>query len=146
MCPSVLSTSLGQGADDLLLERTWQMEWYCTAKSILPEGTIVSPDVGHVFGLDGFLNFYVHGTLGWGIELVGEGNKLKKHAERFEADGKYSDIPMNKWLLSTFVIIPNMLRFEASFLYLDNYKQVTIQHHDHEEHAISLVSDNFNNV
>nr|CAG8433002.1 7452_t:CDS:2 [Entrophospora candida] len=43
---SVLKNSFGQGYDSYLLEQTWQMEWYCTAKSAIPENPTISPDGG----------------------------------------------------------------------------------------------------
>src|SRR5437764_6355026 len=79
---SVLKNSFGQGYDSYLLERTWQMEWYCAVKSAIPENATISPDVGHIFGSDGFLDFYVDGSYSWGIELIREGKRLGDHAKR----------------------------------------------------------------
>jgi len=150
MRPSVLYNSFGRGADDRLLERTWQMEWYRTARSVLPKGTTISPDVGHVFGSEGFLDFYVDGALGWGIELVREGSELKKHAERFKPDGKYSDIPMNEWAIIDFrhhtKHVRNLEPYFWHVFYSDDYTQVTIRRCNHEARVFSLVGDNFGNV
>ncbi|CAG8466685.1 4872_t:CDS:2 [Paraglomus brasilianum] len=46
---SVLRDSFGQGVDDYLFKRTWQMEWYHTARTTAPKKSTV----GHIFGSDG---------------------------------------------------------------------------------------------
>ncbi|CAG8811126.1 12493_t:CDS:2, partial [Racocetra persica] len=78
MSPSILSESFGKGAksgpNSRLYERSWQMEWYCTATTAVPENTSISADIGPVFGSVGFLDFYVNGELCWGIELTHEGD------------------------------------------------------------------------
>ncbi|CAG8814776.1 1029_t:CDS:2, partial [Cetraspora pellucida] len=106
MSPSILSESFGKGAksgpNSHLYERSWQMEWYRTATTAVPENTSISADVGPVFGSVGFLDFYVNGELCWGIELTREGDRLKKHAERFEQDGEYANIPLKDWAIIDF--------------------------------------------
>ncbi|PKC00883.1 hypothetical protein RhiirA5_427567 [Rhizophagus irregularis] len=84
MSSSTLKESLGKGS--YLYERTWQMEWFRTAKTVIPENASVSSDVGGSFGSVGFLDFYVDNGHCWGVELTREGEKLKKHAKRFESN------------------------------------------------------------
>jgi hypothetical protein len=40
----------GKGKDEKLLERTWQMEFYRAATSLVDSSVCVSPDVRHMFG------------------------------------------------------------------------------------------------
>ncbi|CAG8471478.1 20193_t:CDS:2 [Racocetra fulgida] len=99
-----LHQSLGNGCgnNSYLYERSWQMEWYRTATTVVPVGTSISADVGAVFGSVGFLDFYVNGEHCWGVELTREGNRLNEHATRFEIDGTYNDIPLKQWAILDF--------------------------------------------
>jgi hypothetical protein len=73
--------------DRPLCERHWQMEFYRAATSQLSSLHVVWPDVGALFGCTtGCLDFYVSG-LGWGIELLREGDRATQHAAGFEAGG-----------------------------------------------------------
>ena len=101
-CPTKLINSLGKGVNSYLLERTWQMEWYRSATTVVPMDATVSADVGPVFGSSGFLDFYVNGSHSWGIELLREGDKLQEHANRFGTGGTYSNIPLKKWAVLDF--------------------------------------------
>jgi hypothetical protein len=79
-----LTNNLGCSRDGKkLLERAWQMEIYRAIYSCLPYGIHLSPDVGHVFEVDGFIDFYIT-ELQWAIELLIDGNDLKEHYERFQ--------------------------------------------------------------
>jgi hypothetical protein len=89
MDPAVLTKSLCRGADTPVYERHWQMEFYRAATSLLSSEHTISPDVGAVFGLNGFLDFYVDGGLKWGIELLREGDRERSHADRFKKGGAY---------------------------------------------------------
>jgi len=98
--PSVLQNTLGKDAKNRLLERTWQMEFYRAASSCLGHLSTVSPDVGKVFGSEGFLDFYVNDIKQWGIELTRDGNNLEEHAER--PQGIYSLIDMKEYVVLDF--------------------------------------------
>jgi len=90
---SFLQNSKGRGSEDKLLERSWQMEFFRAATSCLGRDTHISPDVGHIFGTTGFLDFYVNDTKQWAIELTREGDELGEHVSRFEFGGLYQLIP-----------------------------------------------------
>ncbi len=68
------------------------MEFYRAAASLLSSNHMISPDVGYVFGSNGYLDFYVNGSkLQWGIELLREGQKEKEHSDnRFKKGGAYA--------------------------------------------------------
>ncbi|KAF0413854.1 crinkler family protein [Gigaspora margarita] len=159
MRPSKLSNSLGRGwsencktvqtgakSDSRLFERSWQMEWYHSATSVVPMNTSISADVGPVFGSAGFLDFYVNGEICWGIELIREGDRLKEHAERFEKYGEYAEIPLKKWAIIDFRHHTKQVReLKSNFwyvLYTDNYKQVTIKRQGHKDVLLVLQGDN----
>ncbi|KAF9896594.1 hypothetical protein BX616_007153, partial [Lobosporangium transversale] len=146
MRPSVLRTSLGVGVDTVervtgLLERTWQMEWYRAASSVVPLGSTISLDVGPVFGSVGFLNFYVNGYRAWGIELLREGNQMAEHARRFETGGEYKNIPLKKWVIIDFRHHSTAVReIRNNFwhaLYSDDYSTITIRRLDHQDQVIT---------
>jgi len=107
----------------------------------------VSPDVGHIFGSNGYLDFYVDGDFGWGIELLRDGEKMKEHAERFEQDGEYEDIPVNQYAIIDFRHHSKRVqKLEPNFWHVlcsDDYKQATIVRHDKEERVIRLIGDDF---
>jgi len=63
MNPKLLHDSLSVGADGAPLERQWQMEFYRAATVALSDNNSISPDVGRVFGSDGFIDFYINGNL-----------------------------------------------------------------------------------
>jgi hypothetical protein len=56
---SVLQRSLGKGKDESLLERTWQMELYRAATGLVSKDVCVSSDVGHMFGTNGMVDFFM---------------------------------------------------------------------------------------
>ncbi|GES76252.1 hypothetical protein GLOIN_2v1488499 [Rhizophagus clarus] len=43
------------GKGTYLYERSWQMEWFLTVKTVVPENASISADVGASFGSVGFL-------------------------------------------------------------------------------------------
>ncbi|CAG8774817.1 9208_t:CDS:2, partial [Cetraspora pellucida] len=150
MNPSKLSESFGKGYAEtygnLGNNLSWQMEWYRTATTVVPEGTSISADVGAVFGSAGFLNFYVNGELCWGIELIREGDRLKKHAERFEQGGEYANIPLKDWAIIDFRHYTKQIReLKPNFwyvLYMDNYEKVTIKRQGYKDKLLVLQGDN----
>jgi hypothetical protein len=87
MKPSYLKNCLGVGKEDKLLERSWQMEFYRIATSLLPSNCFISPDVGHIFGTTGMADFYINDRKKWIIELIREGDRLGAHWGRFQPQG-----------------------------------------------------------
>ncbi|PKK56868.1 hypothetical protein RhiirC2_871514 [Rhizophagus irregularis] len=132
-CPTKLANSLGKGKgnDSNLFERTWLMEWYRSATTVVPIGATISADVGPVFNSKGFLDFYVNGNYSWGIELLREGDKLQEHANRFLTNGIYSDIPLNQWAVLDFRCHSKEVRDpKHNFWYVcysDDYRRFTIK-------------------
>ncbi|PKK41271.1 hypothetical protein RhiirC2_806071 [Rhizophagus irregularis] len=118
------------------------MEWFRTAKTVIPENSSVSSDVGGSFGSVGFLNFYVDNGHCWGVELTREGEKLKEHAKRFESDGIYAEIPRKQWVILDFwrntkqVIMPKKNFWYV--LYSDDYKTVIIKRKDCDDIKLNL--------
>ncbi|KAF0501901.1 crinkler family protein [Gigaspora margarita] len=51
-----------------LIERQWQTEWLIAAMTAVPSGSSIRPDVGPVYGTQGYLGFYIDGDLNWGVE------------------------------------------------------------------------------
>jgi hypothetical protein len=86
-----LRNNLGVSRTGVLLERVWQAEVYRAATSILPIGTFISHEVGHIFNTRGMVDFYVNDTKQWLIEITRGGDKLREHVDRLQ--GIYASIP-----------------------------------------------------
>jgi len=137
--PSLLQKSLGRSAEDAkgesrLMERTWQMEIYRIATSLLPPNSHISPDVGHNFGTDGLVDFYVNDNKKWIIEIIREGDRLKEHQDRFKVGGIYSMIEANEIVVIDFRHESKNVRSPKDrFWYVkynDNFTAATIQRGD----------------
>lgn len=101
--PSALRESLSRGSyeNSRLYERAWQQEWFRAATTAVPENMEISPDVGPVFGANGYIDFYI-GDLEWGVEFLCEGDNMKEHACRFADEGVYAKIPLKYWAIIDF--------------------------------------------
>jgi len=95
MRPETFRKTLSIGCDGRLLERIWQMEFYRSATQILPIDVYISPDVGAVFGTGGYVDFYVNDGRNWAIELLRDGEDLRRHQEKFTKNGLYG--PILRW-------------------------------------------------
>lgn len=84
---SYLTKTVGLGSNQQILERTWQMEFYRIATSLLSKKTFLSVDVGKIFGTQGMADFYVHDHKRWLIELTREDDRLPAHANKIEPGG-----------------------------------------------------------
>ncbi|PKB93569.1 hypothetical protein RhiirA5_483225 [Rhizophagus irregularis] len=137
MSSSTLKESLGKRS--YLYERTWQMEWFCIAKTVIPENALVSSDIGESF------DFYVDNGYCWGVELIYEGEKLKKYAEKFESDGIYAEIPLKQWAILDFRHNTKQVRMPKKnfwyVLYSDDYKTVIIKRKDCDDIKLNLQGD-----
>ncbi|GAM26647.1 hypothetical protein SAMD00019534_098220 [Acytostelium subglobosum LB1] len=86
-----LLNTKGKGTDGKPLESTWQGEFYRCAVAVLPPDVYISQNVGQLFGIDCYLDFYVDDGHKWGIELLCEGKGIQEHAGRFKTGGKYKE-------------------------------------------------------
>ena len=97
----------------------------------------------------GFLDFYINRDLCWGVELIREGDRLLKHAQRFEKGGDYENIPLKDWAIIDFrhhtKQVKEMKKNFWYVLYDDNYKYVTIKRRDQEDKVLALHGDNLLN-
>lgn len=145
MNPTTLRDSLSKGVDERLLERQWQMEFYRAATSILPRTTIISPDVGHVFASDGYIDFYVDGDLQWAIELLREGKDMRDHEKRFEPGGLYHTMhsKIRRHAILDFRMEDKQVReLRENFwyiLYAPDYARVMIRRPDKEDLTVPLL-------
>lgn len=124
--PENLRNSLGRGSNRILLERSWQMEFYRAATSCLGRQSHISPDVGHIFGSSGYIDFYVNGDKQWAIELTREGLQVQEHEKRFT--GIYALVPMKKKAVIDFRACP-VRKYVDSVWYVQydtNYQTATV--------------------
>jgi len=158
MKPSILRNSFGRskGADSdnmtfdgILLEVTWQMEFYSIARSILNNKCYISADVGSLFDTNGKLDFYVNSNKKWLIELVRESDRLQEHWDRFDINhGKYRKILKNAKALIDFCEMTNSekeLKIEDPdywmVLYNSNYTEATIKRFGKDDVNIQFMGD-----
>ena len=100
--------------DHVLYERAYQMEFYEAMSNFVPLKHSINVDVPPPKLLQkkmknkkekrGFLDFYLNESKKWGIELMREGiiDKIRKHLARFEKGGKYTEIPLNDYVVVDF--------------------------------------------
>lgn len=48
----------------------------------MPEGAYLSPSVGKIYGLEAYVDFVLHGTRKWALELLVDGRDLREHERR----------------------------------------------------------------
>ena len=101
---SNMKETLGRSvANNIPLERSWQMEFCKAVQRSTPTATVTSADVGPLFGSSGFIDFTLNSNSNfWGIELLREGIKLKEHVKRFERGGRYDPIPFDDYCVIDF--------------------------------------------
>ncbi|CAH1767756.1 8422_t:CDS:1, partial [Entrophospora sp. SA101] len=84
--PKVLINNVGQTkCEKRLLECPWQMELYRMINSCLPDEMHLLTDVGHMYKMNGLLDFYI-AKMEWEIELLINGIKMKEHHQHFQED------------------------------------------------------------
>jgi hypothetical protein len=105
MNPDALLHSFSVAADDTLLERQWQNEFYRAASLCLGSERFISPDVGRELGVSrAYVDYFVNSVLKWGIEIT-KGFNLDEHRRRFET-GSYGrmieNLAIDEWKLVDF--------------------------------------------
>ncbi|CAB5379351.1 unnamed protein product [Rhizophagus irregularis] len=88
---NILRKMLRVGSEERILEQTWQKEFYRIGTQVLGRDYFLSYEVGSVFGCEGKIDFYVE-EFEWAIELLRDGEDMKKHKDRFESEEKYEKI------------------------------------------------------
>ena len=68
----------------------------------LPRTTSVNPDYGFTRDSKGYIDFFIDGKLNMGIELTRDGDRLRIHSERFEAEGLYASLQLSSWAVVDF--------------------------------------------
>jgi len=127
-----LVNSLGVGVDNKLLERQWQNEFYSVATTVLPGMYYISPDVGHIFGTEGLVDYYVDSNLQLVIELLREGEDMAEHEKKFKTTGIYAKMgsKIKNWIILDFRSEKKkVMHLKDGFwhiLYPDDFSYVTI--------------------
>jgi hypothetical protein len=101
---SNMKETLGKSvANNIPLERSWQMEFCKAVQRSTTTGTVTSADVGQLFGSSGFIDFTLNSNSNfWGVELLREAIKLDEHIKRFERGGRYEPIPFDDFCVIDF--------------------------------------------
>ncbi|CAI2164812.1 18489_t:CDS:2, partial [Funneliformis geosporum] len=121
--PSTLKNSFGRGS--YLYERGWQMEWFRTAQTVIPEDASIISDVGGTFGSVGFLDFYIDNGYCWGVWGVELTHEVKSWTNMPKDFFMARKPKQNFWYI----------------LYSKDYKCVTIKRKDHKDINLSLRGD-----
>ncbi len=51
--------------------------------TLLPRDSALSPDVGHMYGIVGYIDFYLGAPSFWAFELLRDGDRIKHHVDRY---------------------------------------------------------------
>jgi hypothetical protein len=87
-----------------IMESKFQMEFYSVARSLLLSHLKIDPDVGHNFGHDLAVDFYINGKHNWAIEFLVDSDRLGEHIKRFKEGGKYFGvIPYSQHIVVNFL-------------------------------------------
>ena len=91
-----LKSSFGKSKlTGILLERSWQMEFYKAAIQCTTNDLFISADVGALFDTSGAIDFTVHSndlSIFWCIELLREADRIEEHFDRFQSGGRYANL------------------------------------------------------
>lgn len=90
---------------DNVRESKFQMEFYSVARSLLLSHLKIDQDVGHNFGHDLAVHFYINGKHNWAIEFLVDSDRLGEHIKRFKEGGKY------------FCVIPYLQHIVVNFIF-----------------------------
>ena len=102
--PCQLEKSKARNANETkLYESQYQNEFYRAARSILPRNSCMSSNVGPLFGVTSYLDYYLHPQR-WGFELLVDGSNLKGHKARFQSQGVYHKLIEDK-VISEYAIL-----------------------------------------
>ncbi|KAJ3053479.1 hypothetical protein HK097_004193 [Rhizophlyctis rosea] len=99
LSPDILLNSLSRDEKGHLYKRQFQMEFYRVGSDILGTDYFFSP-LPRFEGIpiqregddDGWIDFIADSSLGWGIELLRDGDRMMRHARRFEVGGAYFEM------------------------------------------------------
>ena len=71
----------------------------CSHLHFFPELSRVFPDSPRQLDqrIDGEIDFYLNGSLRWGIELLVNGDRISEHIARFAVDGKYAALAVKDY-------------------------------------------------
>jgi hypothetical protein len=119
--------------DDFPKEATFQ-HLFMEGLALSTEPTcVICPELSKVFPpptcasterIHGEVDFYLNGTLRWGLELLVNGDRITEHIDRFGSNGKYSLLAVNDYAVIDFRgnktgnvtnIVPNPKRITAFF-------------------------------
>lgn len=94
-------------------ETVFQHEFMSGLARSLPANNHICPELSQIFPttggaaatsetVNGEIDFYIHGKLHWGLELMIKGDRLNEHLERFKVGGKYYAFNMNDYRVIDF--------------------------------------------
>jgi hypothetical protein len=99
---SSATQQLGTGAVVRPVEAVYQDEFYRALHQVLGFSTRVSSEWSGGGGR-GRIDFRLT-DVGWGIELLREGDRLSEHCQRFEENGRYVPWIKNGWITDWLII------------------------------------------
>ena len=128
-----------------LMEREWQHIWCGAANTAVPLGNLIITVAGPVYGSPNYLDFYIGGTLQWGVEIITEGIRTGGRTAHCAGRGESVNIPINHWAIIDFrhhSAVPKELKPHVWYaMYPDDYKTFTVRRQGHEDKVIRLCGD-----
>ncbi|KAL8012180.1 putative AAA+ ATPase domain, P-loop containing nucleoside triphosphate hydrolase [Plasmopara halstedii] len=110
MSASALKQSVVRN-DDFPKEAVFQHQFMATLARHTTSTCYICPELSRVFPtspgqpstrIDGEIDFYLNGSLRWGIELLVNGDKIGEHMSRFAAGGKYAALAAKEYVIIDF--------------------------------------------
>ncbi|KUF86723.1 hypothetical protein AM587_10001003 [Phytophthora nicotianae] len=110
MSASALDRSVVRN-DDFPNEAVFQHQFMSTLAQHTTSTCYICPELSRVFPtppgqpstrIDGKIDFYLNGSLRWGIELLVNGDKIGEHMSRFAAGGKYAALGAKEYVIIDF--------------------------------------------
>jgi hypothetical protein len=144
---SLKATWSTNAAGSRVCETQWQHLFHHALMSCVPEDWVISADFGHSIGSAGKLDFYISSLkVGWGVELLVDGNNRMEHVRRFKQGGRYAqfvdDGYVEDWIVIDFrrsrSAVPLKEDWFWEAVYSDNYSKLTVYHSGSVHHIQPL--------
>ena len=92
---------------DFPKEATFQHLIFSGLLKFTPRETSILPELSKSFAspndsIPGALDFYIDGSLVWGLELLVNGDRIGEHIDRFGPNGKYSILGFTDYIVVDF--------------------------------------------
>ena len=126
-------------------ERPWQIAWLSATRTAVSLRTPIVTVADVVYGSPDYVDFYVGGTLRWGVEIITEGIRTAGRTAHCASRNRSINIPIDHWAIIDFrhySRVPKELKPHVWYaMHADDYKTITVRRQGHEDKVIRLSGD-----